>query len=911
MKRNCLVLIFLFMLLLTASSFAATSADICFKYNGGGSEVWYGMENSVEIWVTNSDPVMGFTLGFEFASTIPGFSWKQPFGNKPVGAKKWIQEWGDAVDAMDGKLKMTDFTTIGFTSLPDSFMIGGTATEPVDGGVPLPPHATSTFCWELRLIMPAGPVGTFTVKPIFYPPGGSWKIDFGVALGWVMPTFCGTATGTDPGAPLPITVEYPIILRPCVAPTFTNGPGAAVTASHGGNYTYDFNATVGEVPPLTFSTSVGTITNDGVLSVPGNCPAQGTTAVTVHALNGCPGDTPYPFTITWTNANPVIACPTEVGNTVMTALYSRTFTATDADAGDAASLVWTASSLDATGLFGFVGNVFSYTPALSGTTHFTITATDICGGFSTCEFVVEAAALRFNIVEIPKLGDGGVFVFQGTYTTVPVKMGLTLMYLAGYNLLIHYDASALSFVSATIGPDFLPCGEGGSGWEYFTYRFGADGNCGGPCPSGLLRLVALAETNNGPNHPGCGGTKNPYEVSSKVLANLKFYVTNDRTYECQYTEIGFAWLECGDNAFSDKTGDSLHIAGPSAVHTFEWNRWDLDQYLIPCGQQGDSTAAILYGGFCPQVCELNQSKPVFFDMFFMNGGIDIACADEIDARGDINLNGIANEIADAVLFTNFFLKGISAFQIPCDPPVTPTQCATRVQGRVAATDVNGDGHPLTVGDLVYLLRIIVGDALPLAKLSPFAGAATVNFANGSVSTESGSEIGAVYATFAINGAYNVASNTNMKVESAEVNGELKVLVYSGIDNPTNSIASGTNELFTVSGDVELKGVEVADYYGNMLNTRVNKSTLPTSFALSQNVPNPFNPTTKLGFALPNQTEWTLSIYNVAGQLVKNFSGNNIGNVSVEWDASMAPSGVYFYKLNAGSYSDTKKMVLMK
>jgi hypothetical protein len=132
-----------------------------------------------------------------------------------------------------------------------------------------------------------------------------------------------------------------------------------------------------------------------------------------------------------------------------------------------------------------------------------------------------------------------------------------------------------------------------------------------------------------------------------------------------------------------------------------------------------------------------------------------------------------------------------------------------------------------------------------------------------------------------------------------------------MSNLSNRIASGTNELFTVSGDVELKGVEVADYYGNMLNTRVNKSSLPTSFALSQNVPNPFNPTTKIGFALPNQTEWTLSIYNVAGQLVKNFSGNNIGNVSVEWDASMAPSGVYFYKLNAGSYSDTKKMVLMK
>jgi len=285
----------------------------------------------------------------------------------------------------------------------------------------------------------------------------------------------------------------------------------------------------------------------------------------------------------------------------------------------------------------------------------------------------------------------------------------------------------------------------------------------------------------------------------------------------------------------------------------------------------------------------------------MNGGVDVACADSIDARGDINLNGVANEIADAVLFTNYFLKGINAF----DPN------PQRRQGMIAATDVNADGHALTVGDLVYLLRIIVGDALPFPKLSPFAGAATVNFANGSVSTASAGEIGGVYATFAVNGSYTVSSNTNMQVETSEVNGELKVLVYSGLTNLSNRIASGTNELFTVNGDVELKSVEVADYYGNMLNTRVNKVSMPTSFALSQNVPNPFNPTTKLGFALPNQTDWTLNIYNVAGQLVKSFSGNNIGNVSVEWDASMAPSGVYFYKLNAGSYSDTKKMVLMK
>jgi hypothetical protein len=946
MKRNCLVLIFLFMLLLTASAFGV-GGDVTIKINPSlGNMVYYGYENAYEIWIQNDLELLGFSLGFKFVSTVPGFSWKKPYGNMPLGPPtvKQVKEEGDSANVV-GCWELTgvkfSHTISSLETLPYKYLLGGAATPyspegtPPSYGVPFPPHAISTLCYSMRLIMPAGSADcattneTFTIYPYYFPPAGSWK------LGNDVPTFNGNPVNiVVPPSPdsLGPPMVFGICTLPCAAPVFTPPvPGAAVNQSHGSPYTFDFNATEGgnspPMDPVTFtvtSVPVGATIglNDGILNVPKPSPAGcGTTAVTVTALNACPKTTDYPFTITWTNALPVITCPAPVIATLGSP-YAKTFTATDADLGDAASLTWLATSGDANGLFGFVGNVFNYTPTATGTDHFTITATDVCSGVSApCEFIVDVVA--YDIVKIPKLGDNGEFVFQGTYTHVPVYLTGSALSLGGYNLLIYYDASALSFVSAEIGYPLRACGIG-SGWEYFTYRFGGDGNCGGPCPSGLLRLVALAETNNGPNHPGCGPPgpypyKDPYNLYDGFevvdgdtirgeIADLKFYVTNDRTFECQYTAIGFAWIDCGDNTFSDPTGNILYVAGPNAVHTFEWDPLTkgTDVNLIPCEPFPNMTG-VIYGGFCTEDyrdCEADTAKPIEEVLYFWNGGIDIACANEIDARGDINLNGIANEIADAVLFTNFFLQGITAFyDVPYD--------AKKVQGKVAATDVNNDGHPLTVGDLVYLLRIIVGDAQPIMKLSPFASAATVNVANGSVTTESGSEIGAVYATFAINGAYSVSSNTNMQVESNEVSGELKVLVYSGMSNLSNRIASGTNELFTVSGDVELKSVEVADYYGNMLNTRINKISLPTSFALSQNVPNPFNPTTKLGFALPNQTEWTLSIYNVAGQLVKNFSGNNIGNVSVEWDASMAPSGVYFYKLNAGSYSDTKKMVLMK
>jgi len=926
MKRNCLVLIFLFMLLLTASAFAITG-DISIRINGvlpnGAPQMLVGQDNILEFWVTNSKKLSGMSLGFEINNdglpyslvhglvgsgneygTVPADTLETLPPNDLLPVDKYMMEHGNFLPTFGGA---NNFCVVCLAS--NEILFGG-ASPNAPANVPV--HLTSTLGYSVKVrIPPLEAAGHFCIRPVFVPPGGAWKI-IASTTEETNPNFQGqpTTSSADPGIDWAHAACFDRDQQPCVGPSFVNVPGFAVSSSHAG-YTFHFTANVGEIGPLTFSvvsTPAGATIDpsSGVLSVPGVCP-QATTHVVVTAHNGCPagGTADYAFDITWTNATPVITnCPAANLSTGLGATYTRLFTATDADPGDAAGLVWSVSA-GAT----IPGGVFTFNPVAVGIFPFTVTATDVCGGFTTCTFNIEVTS--FNIVKIPKLGEKlGVgphhdypgLVFQGTYTHVPINLSGSALSLAGYNLLIHYDGSALSFVSAEIGAPLQPCAKNGSGWEYFTYRFGADGNCGGPCPSGMLRLVALAETNNGPNHPGCGGTKDPFDIYGEI-ANLKFYVTNDRNYECQYVEVGFAWLDCSDNSFSDPTGNKLYIAANKAVHTFEWDGLDLDSVLIPC-EHYPNVNGIIYGGFCVPDCEANVNKPVYENIYFWNGGVDIACADSIDARGDINLNGIANEIADAVLFTNFFLKGITAFY---DDPYV----ASRVQGKVAATDVNADGHPLTVGDLVYLLRIIVGDAMPYTKLSPFASGATVNFANGSVSTVSGSEIGAVYATFAINGAYDVVSNTNMQVSSGEVNGELKVLVYSGMSNLSNRIASGTNELFTVSGNVELKSVEVADYYGNMLSARVNKISLPTSFALSQNVPNPFNPTTKLGFALPNQSEWTLSIYNVAGQLVKNFSGNNIGNVSVEWDASMAPSGVYFYKLNAGSYSDTKKMVLMK
>jgi hypothetical protein len=89
--------------------------------------------------------------------------------------------------------------------------------------------------------------------------------------------------------------------------------------------------------------------------------------------------------------------------------------------------------------------------------------------------------------------------------------------------------------------------------------------------------------------------------------------------------------------------------------------------------------------------------------------------------------------------------------------------------------------------------------------------------------------------------------------------------------------------------------------------------LPVRYALSQNYPNPFNPSTLIEFALPHAGYVTLSVHNILGQEVATLIAgeHTAGAFKVTWDASGLPSGVYFYRLTAGGYVQTMKMVLMK
>ena len=96
------------------------------------------------------------------------------------------------------------------------------------------------------------------------------------------------------------------------------------------------------------------------------------------------------------------------------------------------------------------------------------------------------------------------------------------------------------------------------------------------------------------------------------------------------------------------------------------------------------------------------------------------------------------------------------------------------------------------------------------------------------------------------------------------------------------------------------------------------TALPTTFDIAQNYPNPFNPTTTINYQVPELTEVRLVIYNTLGQKVRTLVNNRIepGYHSVVWDGRSqdgrtVASGVYIYRFEAGNYSKTLKLMLLK
>ncbi len=93
----------------------------------------------------------------------------------------------------------------------------------------------------------------------------------------------------------------------------------------------------------------------------------------------------------------------------------------------------------------------------------------------------------------------------------------------------------------------------------------------------------------------------------------------------------------------------------------------------------------------------------------------------------------------------------------------------------------------------------------------------------------------------------------------------------------------------------------------------NPNQIPTDLRLEQNFPNPFNPTTKIKYAISSRQYASLKVYDVLGNEIATLVNEekSPGNYEVEFNANNLSSGIYVYQLRAGTFIQTKKMILLR
>jgi hypothetical protein len=149
---------------------------------------------------------------------------------------------------------------------------------------------------------------------------------------------------------------------------------------------------------------------------------------------------------------------------------------------------------------------------------------------------------------------------------------------------------------------------------------------------------------------------------------------------------------------------------------------------------------------------------------------------------------------------------------------------------------------------------------------------------------------------------------------------LKISFTTGSDTSIRVMNDANNQLFTFdftrqpttlvfdpNNDIVIKTATLSVGIGNV------SSSIPDKFALYQNEPNPFNPMTNITFDIPQKSYVKLTVYDLLGRdIVSLVNGTrDAGKHSINFNGATLSSGLYFYKIEAGNFTETKKMLLVK
>ena len=301
----------------------------------------------------------------------------------------------------------------------------------------------------------------------------------------------------------------------------------------------------------------------------------------------------------------------------------------------------------------------------------------------------------------------------------------------------------------------------------------------------------------------------------------------------------------------------------------------------------------------------------------------------LQTKGDVTLDGVVND--DDFYALLMHVNGVI--------PLTAPQALLNA-------DFDSNGH-VNMDDVNALFAFLHPSPAP----SSSAPAAKVKFGNITYNKD-----GSATIPIAINGASNVASfelamtydasKVDYQAFSSSVNlpgyfvqafktGEGKAkFVFNAQNSIQGNFNSGDVTLrfknssvpvgsivqtnYTLNGKVTMKGPDFKFGQDGVTYVTTEKQAVPTEYTLYQNYPNPFNPSTTISYYIPDASDVKVVVYDMMGKVVKELvnSRQDAGQHSVVWNADnnelkKVANGIYFYRINAGSFNSVKKMILLK
>ncbi len=162
------------------------------------------------------------------------------------------------------------------------------------------------------------------------------------------------------------------------------------------------------------------------------------------------------------------------------------------------------------------------------------------------------------------------------------------------------------------------------------------------------------------------------------------------------------------------------------------------------------------------------------------------------------------------------------------------------------------------------------------------------------------------------------------VHTVDLFAQNSVVSWSALDMGVASPASATTQIYSVAGQVLVGSLRsdntmiesgfLADtLFRSVVTSIAEHGDVPIEYALQQNYPNPFNPSTTIRYGLPNRSHVTLTVFNTLGQqtaILQN-GEQEAGYHEVQFDGKNLSSGVYFYRIQAGDFMATRRLLLLR